>query len=69
VKITGLIWLEEVVEKLWLKHHVEPNEVMELVASRPKFRFVEKGHRAGEDVYAALGATGQRPASDSFLCS
>jgi len=23
----------------------------------PRFRFVEKGHRRGEDVYAALGRT------------
>jgi uncharacterized protein len=27
------------------------------MANRPLFRFVEKGHRAGENVYAAMGQT------------
>ena len=57
MRITGFIWLEQVVEKLAQKHHVEVYEVEELFRGRPKFRFVENGHRAGEDVYVALGET------------
>ena len=57
MRITGFIWIEEIVEKLAQKHHVEPYEVEELFGGRPKFRFVENGHRSGEDVYAALGQT------------
>jgi uncharacterized protein len=57
LKITGLIWLEEIAEKLASKHHVEPYEVEELFSRTPKFRFVENGDRQGEDVYAALGQT------------
>ncbi len=55
VKITGFTWLEDVVEKLRFKHRVEPQEVVELLTSGPLFRFVERGHRPGEDVYAGLG--------------
>jgi uncharacterized protein len=57
VRITGFVWLEEIVEKLWQKHLVEQYEAEEVVGSGSYFRFVEKGHRAGEDVYAALGQT------------
>jgi len=55
VRIKDLIWLEEIVEKLWAKHHVDIAEVREVLEGKPHFRFVEKGHRRGENVYAALG--------------
>lgn len=35
----------------------QQDEDKEVFTSRPKFRFVEKGHRSGENVYAALGQT------------
>jgi uncharacterized DUF497 family protein len=57
LKITGFIWLEEVVQKLSRKHSVEQDEVAEVFLNAPRFRFVEKGHRSGENVYAALGRT------------
>jgi len=57
LKITGLLWLEDVVEKLARKHQVEIEEVEELFRGKPRFRFVERGHREGENVYAALGQT------------
>ena len=55
MKITGLIWFSSIIEKLELKHNVKQDEVKEVFASHPQFRFVEKGHRSGENVYAALG--------------
>lgn len=55
MKIEGIIWLRDVVDKLATKHHVELDEVEEVLNGRPKFRFVEKGERKGEDVYMALG--------------
>ncbi len=55
--ITGFIWLEDIVGKLWHKHQVEPFEVEYIFANKPYFRFVEKGHRHSEDIYAALGQT------------
>jgi len=55
MKIGGIIWLRDVVDKLAFKHHVQAHEVEEALDNRPKFRFVEKGERKGEDVYLALG--------------
>jgi uncharacterized DUF497 family protein len=57
LKIKGLIWFDEIIEKLARKHHVSQNEVREVFENRPLFRFVEKGHRPGENVYASMGQT------------
>jgi uncharacterized DUF497 family protein len=57
MRIEDIIWLEQIVEKLWRKHSVETDEVSEVFANRPRVRFVEKGHRPGEDVYVAMGQT------------
>jgi len=57
MKINGILWLEDIVEKLFRKHNVEKQEVKEVLQNRPAFRFVEKGHRKGENVYSAFGQT------------
>lgn len=57
LRIDGLIWLDDIVHKLATKHHVEKSEVRELLSNLPSFRFVEKGHRKGENVYEAMGRT------------
>ena len=57
MKLTGIIWLEEIVEKIERKHHVTQEEVREILNGSSHFRFVEKGHRRGENVYSALGQT------------
>jgi uncharacterized DUF497 family protein len=57
VEIRDLIWLDSIVEKLARKHSVRPEEVEEVFANFPIFRFAEKGHISGEDVYAASGQT------------
>lgn len=57
MRIEGIVWLRDVVDKLAFKHHVEIREVEEVLSSKPNFRFVEKGKREGEDVYLALGQT------------
>jgi uncharacterized protein len=57
MNIKGIIWLNNIVDKLAFKHQVETYEVEELLTGKPKFRFVEKGERKGEDVYMALGQT------------
>ena len=57
LKIRGFVWLSGILEKLWRKHSVEPFEVEEVFANAPSFRFVEKGHRKGENLYAASGQT------------
>lgn len=50
-----LIWLREIVDKLAVKHRVEPHEVQQVLANTTQFRFIEKGERRGEDVFIALG--------------
>jgi uncharacterized DUF497 family protein len=57
MKIAGIIWLAEILEKLERKHSVYPTEVFEILNGNPLFRFVEKGHQIGENVYSALGQT------------
>lgn len=57
MRITGFIWLDDIVDKLDYKHRVQQYEVVEVFEGNPFFRFVEKGHRKGENVYAALGQT------------
>ena len=57
MKIEGIIWLREVVDKLSAKHSVDTSEVEEVLGSKPKVRFVESGDQKSEDVYMALGQT------------
>ena len=57
MKVEHVIWLPEIEDKLSHKHHVLPEEVAEVLFGKPRVRFVEKGYREGEDVYAAYGQT------------
>lgn len=57
MNIEGVIWLTNIIDKLAAKHHVETYEVEEVLEYKPRFRFVEKGRRKGENVYMALGQT------------
>lgn len=57
MQIDEIIWLQQFVEKLAIKHGVEKTEVEEVLSNRPRFLFVSKGNRAGEDVYSAMGQT------------
>ena len=57
MKIRDFIWLETVEEKIVRKHHVQPYEVQEVFYYQPLFRFMERGERHGEDVYAVHGQT------------
>jgi uncharacterized DUF497 family protein len=57
MRITGYIWREEVVEKLWWKHRVTVEEVQEVFVNRYRVERLEKGRHKGEDVYVAFGQT------------
>ena len=57
MKISGIIWLREIVEKINRKHRVVHEELREILRGSSHFRFVEKGHRRGENVYTAMGQT------------
>ena len=55
--IDDFIWLPDILDKLEIKHRVAQDEVEQIFFNRPRYRFVEAGHRPGEDVYSAGGQT------------
>lgn len=57
MRVNHIIWLPAIVEKLQDKHAVLVEEVEEVLLGRPHIRFVEKGHRKDENLYAAYGQT------------
>jgi uncharacterized DUF497 family protein len=57
MKLTGIIWLRRVADKLLWKHNLTTDEVEAVFGQTPRYRFIEKGDIEGEDLYAALGQT------------
>ena len=57
VRVREVIWLPEIEDKLWEKHRLTVAETEEMLFSEHHIRFVEKGHRHDEDLYAAYGQT------------
>ena len=55
--ILSKIHVHGIIEKIERKHRVPQDEVREILRTSSHFRFVEKGHRRGENVYSALGQT------------
>lgn len=55
--VEGVIWLSEIVDKLFSKHRVTTHGVEEVLDNRPQFLFAERGNRENENVYLALGQT------------
>ncbi len=69
MRIKGFIWLENVIEKLEVKHNVTQGEAEEIFTGRPKIRKMNRGHFRGEDVYRALGADSIRTISGGIFHS
>ncbi|MFO7679589.1 MAG: BrnT family toxin [Chloroflexota bacterium] len=57
MRIIGFIWLEQFVEKLLVKHHVEQYEVEDIFYSQPRIEKTGKGKVQGENLYRAMGQT------------
>lgn len=57
MRITDVLWLPEIADKLTWKHQLTTNEVEQVFANRPRFKFAEVGRQRGEDVYVAFGQT------------
>jgi uncharacterized DUF497 family protein len=55
--IDDFVWPTEIANKVATKHRVTPDEAEEIFFNSPRYRFVESGHREGEDVYSAGGQT------------
>lgn len=57
MQIYTIIWKDQFVEKLAVKHGVEMDEVEDVLFTKPHVRLFEKGHVKGENLYAAYGQT------------
>ena len=57
MKVTGLIWLQQIIAKLDWKHNLTPAEVEQVFINKPQYRFLERGKVDSEDVYSAYGRT------------
>jgi len=57
VHIETIVCSERTEDKLESKHQVTFREARQIFFNEPRIRFAEKGHTAGEDVYAAFGQT------------
>lgn len=57
MRITGVVWLRSVIEKLAYKHRVSQQEVEEVLRNRPRIRRIALGDVAGEDLHSALSQT------------
>ena len=55
--ISQIIWKDQFVEKLEVKHGVSVEEAEDVLCSEPHIRKVSKGNVKGENVYAAFGQT------------
>ena len=57
MELYDVIWKEQFVEKLAVKHGVSVEEAEEALFGTPVIRRIEKGQVEGEDIYAAFGQT------------
>lgn len=57
MRLTGVIWKREFVEKMLLKHDVTTDEAENVMFGRPHVLRVEKGKVRGEHLYEAFGQT------------
>ena len=55
--INDIIWLEDIIEKIYTKHSVTTYEVEEVFYNQPRYRKAQKGKIEGEDLYYAYGQT------------
>lgn len=56
--INRVVIRDEYADKIWHKHHVDEDEVQDILLRRKTFfRRLEKGRVAGEDLFGAYGQT------------
>ena len=66
MKITSIIWLPAVIEKLAVKHHVTPEEVEEVFSRNPVYR---QGPKAKDVVRTfTMRMVKQKQADTCLLC-
>ena len=55
--IRRIIWLQQFVDKISVKHAVREYEVEEVFATQPPVRRLKRGKIEGQDLYRAIGQT------------
>ena len=63
------MWLDEFVDKIIRKHHVNPEEVEEIFSGGPLTRRIKTGKVKGEDLFVAFGTTDSGRYLHCFVCS
>ncbi len=63
MKITGFIWLDDIVQKLLWKHSVTQKEVIELFDNSPRLFFVEKKETQQARMFMSLS---DKPAAEDI---
>lgn len=57
MRFEEVIWKQQFLEKIILKHQLYPEEVEEALRGKPVVRRQERGRRPGQDLYAVYGRT------------
>ncbi len=57
MRIDYIVCPDSIADKIASKHHMTVREARQVLLSKPRIRFAEKGHIANNDVYAAFGQT------------
>lgn len=57
MRIDYIVCSTSIEDKLETKHHTTVREARQVLLNRPRFRFAERGHVPGEDLYVAFGQT------------
>ena len=68
MKIEGLIWLEDIVEKLEQKHKVLQNEVREVLQKQSSFPICRERVSFWGKCVCCSGPNPRRALFDNFLC-
>jgi len=68
MQIDYIVCPDYIEDKLESRHHVTVREARQVLLSKPRIRFAEKGHIEGNDVYGGFGQTfGRRYLSVFFV--
>jgi uncharacterized DUF497 family protein len=57
MRIDYIVCPDNIADKIASKHRLTVREARQVLLSKPRIRFAEKGHIANNDVYAAFGQT------------
>ena len=57
MQIDYIVCPDYIEDKLESRHHVTVREARQVLLSKPRIRFAEKGHIEGNDVYGGFGQT------------